>query len=120
MTWSKDEKSGRSRRARNRGRDRAPKADAGDVSAWEASKQRAEKRRKRGRVGWLVAGVLVALLVVVALLPTIASFVAPGIIASQASKAIAGRVEVGSVSLSWLGGQKVTPSLCRTVSKVIS
>jgi hypothetical protein len=110
VTWSKDEKSGRARRARDRGAqrrvDRSGETDGG--SAWESSKQKADTRRKRQRLGRIALVVAVAVLLVVALLPTAASWLAPGIIASSASGAIAGRVEVGSVSLGWLGSQRVS------------
>lgn len=113
MTWNKDDKGGHARRKRERGSHRqtdrsADKAAAGDGSAWDASKEKADKRRKRSRVGRVVIAIAALLLIAVALLPTIASWIAPGIIASQASNAIAGRVEVSSVSLGWFGSQKVT------------
>ncbi|MEQ8844137.1 MAG: hypothetical protein RIB58_04710 [Phycisphaerales bacterium] len=63
-------------------------------------------RRRRRRL--VVLGVLVLLFAgVVALLPTIAGGVAPGIIAGAVGDGVAGRVEVDRVSLSWTGPQRV-------------
>ncbi len=47
MTWNKDDKGGHARRKRERGSHRqtdrsADKAAAGDGSAWDASKQKAD------------------------------------------------------------------------------
>jgi hypothetical protein len=67
------------------------------------------RRRRLIRRVLLVTGgsVLVLVVVGVALLPQIASWLAPGIIRKEAAKAIAGTLEVGDVSLSWGGPQRV-------------
>lgn len=54
------------------------------------------------------AGTVVTVGVLLLLVPTIASSLAPGIIESQAAKQIAGSVKVGSVSVSWTGPTKIT------------
>lgn len=95
------------RKPRDRGKTAPRKDDSGEISTWEASKKRSDKRRKRRSVTWIFAGVALAVLLLVAAAPTIASMFAPGIIASKTSEAIAGRVEVGSVSLGWFGSQRV-------------
>ncbi|MFI4897506.1 MAG: hypothetical protein ACIARR_06740 [Phycisphaerales bacterium JB059] len=65
-------------------------------------------RKRRGRKLLIALGLLLVLLVAgVLALPTIGAAVAPGIIASRGSDAIAGRIEVGSVGLSWTGTQRV-------------
>lgn len=69
-------------------------------------------RRRRRRVirrVLLVTGgsVLVVVVLGVVLLPQIASWLAPGIIRKEAARAIAGTLEVGDVSLSWGGPQRV-------------
>ncbi|HHN77589.1 MAG TPA: hypothetical protein ENK11_02805, partial [Phycisphaerales bacterium] len=96
------------RRPRDRGKPAATtKEDSGEISTWEASKMKSEKRRKRRAMIWVITGVLVALFLLVAFAPTIAAAFAPGVIASNASDAIAGRVEVGSVRLGWFGSQRI-------------
>ena len=66
------------------------------------------RRKRRGRKLLIALGLLLVLLVVgVLALPIIGGAVAPGIIASRGSAAIAGRVEVDSVGLSWTGTQRV-------------
>jgi hypothetical protein len=96
------------RRPRDRHKPAPPvKADSGEVSTWEAERRRSDKRRRRGRAAWIVAGALAVLLVLVGAAPMLASILAPGLIASGASRAIAGKVEVSSVSLRWFGGQRV-------------
>jgi len=114
VNWNKEDGWGRQgdrsshRRPRDRHKPPAPgKSDSGEVSTWEASKQRSEKRRKRSRVTWYAGAALLAVLVLLALAPTLASAIAPGIIASKGSEAIAGRVTVEAVSLGWFGGQEV-------------
>lgn len=66
-------------------------------------------KKKRIRKVVIVLGVLLVLAVAgVALIgPSIASGIARGVIARLGSRAIAGTVEVGSVSLSWTGSQRV-------------
>lgn len=71
--------------------------------------------RKRGKKILLagVAVVLVGLVLVIALAPTIASAIAPGIIEGQAGKQLNGSVKVDRVSLSWGGPQKIGPITVR-------
>ena len=66
-------------------------------------------KRRRGLKIFLIGGgvVLVAVAGLAIAAPTIASALAPGIITSAAAGAIAGKVSVGSVSLSWMGPQKL-------------
>ena len=113
MSWEREEgwnKKPGPRRPRGRARHGKPEPGAaGDAqpSTWETSRRKAEKRQKRRRVSWIIGAVTVVLALLVVLAPTIAGALAPGFIADAASGAIAGRVEVGSVSLSWFGDQRV-------------
>ncbi len=76
-----------------------------EPSASNAKKTR--PKRKRGRRLLIALALLAIVLIVgVVLAPTIAGAVAPGIVAGKASESIAGRVEVDSVSVSWMGTQK--------------
>lgn len=54
----------------------------------------------------IIVVVVLLLAVLVALAPTIASSLAPGIIRDAAGSSISGKVDVGSVNLSWFGPQK--------------
>lgn len=70
----------------------------------------APKPRRRGLKLFLIGGgvLLVAVAGLAVAAPTIASSFAPGFIASAAGGAIAGKVSVGTVSLSWMGPQRLT------------
>ncbi|USN99693.1 MAG: hypothetical protein H6810_03265 [Phycisphaeraceae bacterium] len=113
MSWNKDDnwkKPGDRSHRRPRDRGKAPppiKPDSGEMSTWEASKHRSEKRRKRHRIAWIGGGVAIVLFLLLAAAPTIAGLFAPGIIASKGSAAIAGRIDVGSVHLGWFSSQRV-------------
>jgi len=48
-------------------------------------------------------------LILLALVPTIAGFMAPGIVEKAAGEKVAGGVKVGAISLSWFGEQKIGP-----------
>jgi hypothetical protein len=62
------------------------------------------KRSRVKKILLISAGALLALVIIgVLLLPTIASSLAPGIIESQAAKAMKGTVKVKGVSVSWSG-----------------
>ncbi len=62
------------------------------------------KRSRLKKILLISAGAILALVIIgVLLLPTIASSLAPGIIESQAAKAIKGTVKVKGVSVSWSG-----------------
>jgi hypothetical protein len=66
--------------------------------------------RRRLRRALIVLGSLVVLvLILVALAPTIAGAVAPGYARDAINQQINGKAEVGRVSLSWFGGQRVGP-----------
>ncbi|CAN5709316.1 hypothetical protein BH11PLA1_BH11PLA1_09370 [soil metagenome] len=66
------------------------------------------KRRALKRILLIAAGVVAVLLIgFVLLIPTIASAVAPGLIASAAAKQIRGTVEVSDVSVGWNGPSRV-------------
>jgi hypothetical protein len=83
------------------------KQDAAYAAVPEDQKQLAKKRKRR-KVLWISLGSLAALIVLlVALAPTIAGWVAPGIIASQAGNYISGKVSVDSTSFGWFGHQRV-------------
>jgi len=71
----------------------------------DTDKTKLKKRRRRRN--WLIgAGSLVVLLLlIVALAPTIAGWVAPGIVESQAAKQITGTVKVEKTSFGWFGSQ---------------
>lgn len=106
--WNRPGDRSSHRRPRDRHKPTPPvQTDSGEVSTWEAARQRSETRRRRGRLVWIVAGAVAVLLVLIGAAPMLASILAPGLIASGASKAIAGKVEVSSVSLRWFGGQRV-------------
>ena len=78
-------------------------ADARDPSAV------AERKKSRKLRFVLIAGgvVVVGGALLLALAPTIAGAIAPGIIEGQASKHISGEAKVSSVSLSWTGPQRI-------------
>lgn len=106
--WNRPGDRSSHRRPRDRHKPAPPvKADSGEVSTWEAARQSSDKRRRRGRAVWIVLGAFAVLLVLVGAAPMLASILAPGLIASGASNAIAGKVEVSSVSLRWFGEQRV-------------
>src|SRR5262249_52790611 len=104
----------------------APKADQpADAAFWSKAEDKKKqdaayaavpddqkkltKKRKRRKVLWISLGSLAALLVLlVALAPTIAGWLAPGIIAGQAGKYISGKVAVDSTDFGWFGHQRVT------------
>jgi hypothetical protein len=66
-------------------------------------------RKSRKKLVLALAGGLIFLIAALLLLaPTIASAFAPGIIASQASKFVKGKVAVADASFSWGGPQRVT------------
>ncbi len=69
--------------------------------------------RRGKRLLIVLGGLVVALVILVALAPTIASAIAPGIIESQAGKQLNGSVKVGGLSLSWGGPQKIGPVTVR-------
>lgn len=106
--WNRPGDRSSHRRPRDRNKPAAPtKGDSGELSTWETSRRKSDKNRRRRSTVFLALGVVAVLLLLVALAPTAASMFAPGIIASKATDAIAGRVEVDSVSLRWFGGQRV-------------
>ncbi len=68
------------------------------------------RRRRWGRILLIGAGsVLALLLVLLALAPTIAGSLAPGIARSAIEGSINGKAKVGKVGLSWSGGQEIGP-----------
>jgi hypothetical protein len=111
MAWEKDDawsnKKAGARRPRGRGRHAKADAPDGSASTWETSRKKAEKRQKRRRVSWILGALTLVVVLLVMLAPTIGGALAPGMIARAASDAIAGRVEVDSVSFSWFGEQRV-------------
>lgn len=62
-------------------------------------------RPRRGKK--IALGVVVMLVILLALLPTIAGVFAPGIISGAASSKMAGKLTVDRVGLSWFGRQEV-------------
>jgi hypothetical protein len=68
--------------------------------------QPARKKRLWPKV---LIGLGVAVVVVVAMLPTIAGWVAPGIVEGQAGKLVKGTVKAGGASFGWTGPQRVGP-----------
>lgn len=60
---------------------------------------------------------VVLVLIVLALVPTIAGSMAPGIVEKAAGEKLAGGVKVGSISLSWFGGQKIGPIIITDPTK---
>src|SRR5205085_145830 len=83
------------------------KEDAALAALPEEQKVSNTKRRRR-RILWITLGsILLVIVVVIALAPTIAGAVAPGIIASKAGARIGGRVAVESTSFGWFGPQRV-------------
>jgi hypothetical protein len=84
------------------------KQDVAYAAVPDDQKRLARKRRKR-KILWISLGSLALLFVLlVALAPTIAGWVAPGIIAGQAGKQISGKVSVESTSFGWFSHQRVT------------
>lgn len=82
---------------------------APNENSWEgATNPKPPKKRSLLKVIGVVAAVLVlALAVLVALLPTIASSIAPGMIENAAKDSIAGGVKVDKASFSWGGPQTI-------------
>lgn len=66
-------------------------------------------RRTRRIILISVGAVLAVVLVVLALAPTIAGSIAPGIAANAINSSINGKATVSGVSLSWFGGQTIGP-----------
>jgi hypothetical protein len=83
------------------------KHDIAQAMLPEDQKRLAKKRRRRKIILISVGSVLLLLLVLVALAPTIAGAVAPGIVASKAGEAISGKVAVESMHFGWFGPQRV-------------
>jgi len=78
------------------------------AAATTPEQHRLGRRRKvRRAVLWSAGGLVVVLLILVALAPTIAGSIAPGMIASKASAALTGKVAVASADFSWGGPQRV-------------
>ncbi|MCC6660025.1 MAG: hypothetical protein IT437_03975 [Phycisphaerales bacterium] len=78
---------------------------------WEG-KPKAQRKRRR-RWPWVVGGVALVLVLLVALAPTIAGWVAPGYVASAINSNISGTAKVEGLSLSWFGSQEVGPVVIR-------
>mgnify|MGYP001316212600 CR=1 FL=1 len=83
------------------------KARAGGGTGGTAGSGGAGRPRRGRRAVRVVGVVVVALIVLVAVGPMIAGPIARPRVERAASSAIAGRVEVGRVSLSWFGAQRV-------------
>ncbi len=84
-------------------------APATNEQFWaDSGKPKSPKKRSLLKILGMVAAILVvAIAVVVALLPTIASGIAPGFIESAAKDSIAGGVKVDKASFSWGGPQTI-------------
>ena len=64
-----------------------------------------DKRPRKWTKLWIALGILV---VVILLLPTICSYViVPGIIQSEISESVEGKVSVSGTSFSWFGSQEI-------------
>ncbi len=113
MSWEREDgwnKKPGARRPRDRARH--AKNDGGSPadpapSTWETSRRKSEKRQHRRRVSWIIGSITLTLVILVMLAPMIAGALAPGIVASKGSAAIAGRVEVDAIRLSWFGAQRI-------------
>lgn len=84
-------------------------APATNEQFWaDSGKPKSPKKRSLLKILGMVAAILVvAIAVVVALIPTIASSIAPGFIESAAKESIAGGVKVDKASFSWGGPQTI-------------
>jgi hypothetical protein len=81
-----------------------------DVSTADPSSPAPRRKRRWGRILLITGGSLVLLLVVlVALAPTIAGAVAPGIAEGSINAMINGKAKVSKVDLSWSGAQHIGP-----------
>jgi hypothetical protein len=83
------------------------KEDAREAALPEEEKQRARKRRKRKILLICAGSVLLLIVLLVAMAPTMAGWMAPGIIASKAGEQISGKVAVESTSFGWFGPQHI-------------
>jgi hypothetical protein len=84
----------------------------GDIPSWQSAgrKEPSKRPRRRLRLILISLGALLAvLLIVLALAPTIAGSIAPGYLRDALNKSIHGKADVGGISLSWFGGQRIGP-----------
>ena len=88
----------------------ASAGEAGDKPALSPEKRPGKtKPRRRRRWLWVLGGLLLVLLALVALLPTIASTAwVRSMVVARANKGLNGRLVIDDWSVSWTGGIKVT------------
>lgn len=76
------------------------------TETWTKPKPR---RRWRRRLLWAGGGLLLVIVLLVALAPTIAGYMAPGIAEKQINALISGSAKVQGASFSWFGSQEIGP-----------
>lgn len=109
--WSKASEKSKAEKKKASAKPVKSRVQVGDEEGWASGTGMDRVSRRRRIWKWVIVSTLGAVvlgaLVLVIMLPTIAGWIAPGMIRSAAAEQIEGSVEVEDLALSWGGPQRV-------------